>query len=289
MTGSRADVVVIGDALLDVTARPMSPIRSGADVPAEVRISFGGQGANLAIRLARQGVGVELICGLGDDPAAGLLADALRADGVRLRPVAVPATGTVVILLDAAGERTMLSDRAPFSASVDVANIPDAAWIVTSGYLFLEPDAAAFARATAGLDSRRAVVGCAVPADELPSWRSAVAAARSDLLVLNEDEASALEHAADMAGGLVVTARDGVTATIGEIRASTRVEARSGALDTTGAGDAFVAGLLARLLDGTWPPSSEVLRRALTDAAGLANQVVQASGAQAIVAGELRA
>lgn len=75
---------MIGDALLDVMARPAMAIRAGADVPAEIRIACGGQGANLSVRLARQGIGVELICGLGDDPAASLVTDALRAEAIQV-------------------------------------------------------------------------------------------------------------------------------------------------------------------------------------------------------------
>ena len=163
------DVVVIGDALLDVTARPDGRIRSGADVPADVRLTPGGQGANLAVRLARQGASVELVCGLGADSAATLVADALRAEGVRLSPRTVSATGTVVIVLDRAGERTMLSQRTAFGSLVDVERLRTPFWVVISGYLLLEPDASAFAAAIAEVPARRAIVGCAVPASLVAS------------------------------------------------------------------------------------------------------------------------
>ncbi|MDP9133367.1 MAG: PfkB family carbohydrate kinase, partial [Actinomycetota bacterium] len=127
-------VVVVGDAVLDVVARPASPIRPGADVRAHIRVGTGGQGANLAVRLARLGgLSVELVCGLGPDPAAEIVLDALKAEGVTVSPVAVDATGSVVILVDAAGERTMLSQRATFGSAAPARLRHDADWIVVSG------------------------------------------------------------------------------------------------------------------------------------------------------------
>jgi len=280
------DVVVVGDALLDGTARPATPIRPGADVPAEIRIGRGGQGANLAVRLARQGLGVALVCGLGDDPAASLVADALRAEGVRLNPLPVAATGTVVILLDEVGERTMLSHRASFASSAARTRIPPAAWTLLSGYLLLEADAAALARAVGDLASRRVVVGCAVPDDARPAWRLAVEAALPDLLVVNREEARALAPLDELGAGIVVTSADVVTASIGDVVVEVRATTTPPAIDTTGAGDAFAAALVAGLRRDAWPPSAVTLESALVDATRLAAQVAHAPGAQARVPAE---
>ena len=283
-----AEVVVIGDALLDVSARPSAPIPPGADAPAEVRIGFGGQGANLAVRLARSGVGVELVCALGDDPAGSLLADALRAEGVQVEPVRVAATGAVVIFIDEVGERTMLSQRAPFVQLLGGRRLSasGAGWLVLSGYLFLEPAAAALAGMIAALPVRRAVVGCSVPSPSIAAWRRAAAAAQPDLLILNRAEAAALAPADQLSGGIVVTAADRVTASIGAASASIRVPPSPPAADSTGAGDAFAAALVAALLHGAWPPSAATLESALAGAAHLGSQVAGARGAQARVAAE---
>ena len=276
-------VVVVGDALLDVAALRTSALRPGADLPAEVRIGCGGQGANLATRLARQGIGVTLICGLGDDPAGSLLASALRAEGVVLRPVRVNATGSVVILLDEVGERTMLSQRAPFVGGIRVAS---ADWTVLSGYCFLEDHAAELAHRVAGLASRRVVVGCSVPEASRVGWRGAVVAARPDLLVLNHDEAAMLAPIDELSPGIVVTASDVITASMGAAELRVTVPDGSPATDTTGAGDAFAAALIAGLLTGPWPPPRAVLASVVADAALLAGQVARAPGAQAPVAAE---
>ena len=282
-------MVVIGDALLDVTARPDGRIRPGADVPADVRLAPGGQGANLAVRLARQGASVELVCGLGADSAATLVADALRAEGVRLSPRTVSATGTVVIVLDRAGERTMLSRRTAFGSLVDVERLRTPFWVVISGYLLLEPDASAFAAAIAEVPARRAIVGCAVPEPALAAWRSAATTARPHLLILNRDEAGALDSAQGIAAGSVVTGADFVDASIGDVRVRMPVPRAVAAVDTTGAGDAFAASLVASQLHAPWPPSAGRLESALAAAMTLAAEVAQVRGAQARVLAEAAA
>ena len=279
-------VVVIGDALLDVTARPATPVRVGADVPADIRLGCGGQGANLAVRLARQGIEVELICGLGDDAAAFLVTDALRAEGVPVRPVRVGATGSVVIVLDEDGERTMLSQRAPFVAGIDP---PAGSWTVVSGYCFLETDVAAFARRLADLASVRVVVGCTVPESSREDWRAAVAASRPDLLVLNRDEALAMAPTDDLSTGTVVTESDVITCLVDGTRLTIAVPPGPPAIDTTGAGDAFAAALVAGLMAVPWPPPGASLEAAVRMAVILAGQVARAPGAQARVAAEARA
>ncbi len=297
----RPEVVVIGDALLDVTARPATKPRPGADVPAEVRIGPGGQGANLAVRLARRGVEVELVCAVGDDAGGMLLRRELEGEGVGLTAVPADATGTVVILLDERGERTMLSHRVPFAAGAAAA-MPDAvAWMVLSGYLLLEPGGSDLAAALGAQPSHRVLVGCTVPDGMTDRWLRAAAMLHPDLLVLNRDEAFALvpgagdlDEVAEVLGerlgsGIVVTDPSGATARLNGLGGSVRVKAGARAIDTTGAGDAFAAALVAFLLREQWPPSSEALGAALTAASDAASAVANAVGAQARVEGESRA
>jgi len=297
VTASRPAVVVVGDALLDVTARQVMPMRTGADVPAEVRIGCGGQGANLAVRLARRGVAVELVCALGDDSGGTIVRDAMREEGVALSSVGAAATGTVVILLDQ-GERTMLSQRAPFAAAAADAVHAGAGWLLVSGYLLCEPTADDLARALADMPARRALVGCTVPDAARDAWLRAAAALRPDLVIVNRDEASALmpgparaDDLADRLGkrlgcGLVVTDPSGATASLNGVAAAVRGADDGPASDTTGAGDAFAAALVASLIGVRWPPEASALEAALAVAAEAGSAVAHAAGAQAEVAGE---
>ena len=73
MSGPAARFAVVGDALLDVSVRHRAALELGGDVPAEVLIGPGGQGANVAVRLARLGVEVTLVAALGPDRAGEML------------------------------------------------------------------------------------------------------------------------------------------------------------------------------------------------------------------------
>jgi sugar/nucleoside kinase (ribokinase family) len=274
---------VVGDALLDVVVSPSGPMRRGADIPAAIRIGAGGQGANLAVRLARRGISTDLACGLGTDPAGELLRRAIEPEGVRLRPIPVAATGIVGILLDADGERTMLSQRAPFGSALDPQTLPEADWTLVSGYLLLEADAASLARALAARPGRRALVGCTVPDDAAAGWLAAAEALRPDLVIVNRDEAAAV---GPLRAALAVTDAAGASATVGAISVTVPSEPGPAAADTTGAGDAFAAGLVAALARAEWPPERNVLETALGSALQLAAAVARAPGAQARVAGE---
>ena len=287
MTSDRHEILVIGDALLDVSASPKRPMRGGADVPAAIRLAPGGQGANLAVRLARRGLRVRLVCGLAADASGSLVREALRAEGVVVTAVTVPDSGAVVIVLDERGERTMLSQRSAFAAGAAAVVPPDAGWTVVSGYLLLEPDAHELARAVAARSSRRVLLGCAMPDDAAAAdWIFAATAMRPDLLVLNTAEADEIDGGATIATGVVTTSERLVRATIEGVSAESRTAPGQPAIDTTGAGDAFAAALVAALSQEGWPPIASALESALVGATELASAVARTPGAQGRVAGE---
>jgi sugar/nucleoside kinase (ribokinase family) len=280
-----ARVVVIGDALLDVQARHVDPIRWGSDIPAEVRVATGGQGANLAVRLARRGVDVTLVCAVGDDAAGTLVREALGSEGVGLAGAAATTTGIVVVLGGADGERTMLSQRTPFAADAAAQVAAAADWIVVSGYLLLEPTALEMARQLAERPARRAVIGCAVPDPRLDAWREGLSMLRPDILVVNRDELERLELRSPPTA-LAVTERSGASLTIDGQRVEAAVPPGPPAIDTTGSGDAFAGALLASLVDGQWPPEPGQRSVALGVATAAGSAAARVTGAQARIPGE---
>lgn len=293
-------VAVVGDAVLDVTLEPSEPMRPGGDVPATVRAAPGGQGANVAVRLARRGATARLACALGDDAAGRLLRAALEADRVRVDATSTAATGAVAILLGPGGERTMLSHRVPVLPDVDLARLTDGAdWLAISGYALLEDGALDFATRCAAQPPRRAILGCALPQGRLEDWRAAAGAAEADLVILNADEARALAASDDddveaLAGALapelgavvIVTGPRNAAAAGHDVRI-TVAPATDGAaaVDTTGAGDAFAAAVIAGL-GVEWRPDVAALRTAMTVALSIAREVVGVAGAQGRVASE---
>ncbi len=279
-------VVVVGDATLDVHVSPMRPMAAGSDVPAEIRMRPGGQGANLAVRLARQGVAVTLVCVHADDPAAAMVRSALADDGVIVASHSTDATGVIVVIGDASGERSMLSHRAPIPPDVaaTVAGLSPA-WLLVSGYALLQPDASALASGLAAVPARRVLVGCAVADDALDAWRAAARQLSPDLVMANREEATAA-RLDDLGAALAITHATGAEARIGDQHVRVAAPAGPPAIDTTGAGDAFAAAFVASMAGATWPPSRDALQAAVERGLRLASAVVRVPGAQARVAGE---
>lgn len=288
-------MTVIGDALLDVRVAPTIPMRPGADVPAAVDVRPGGQGANIAVRLARRGVRTRLVARLGADAAGDLVRGVLAAEGVEVSDLGAGRSGAVVVILDRDGDRTMLSQRVPLlSGRLDPALAAAASWLVVSGYVLLEPAGLSASGAT----PRRAIAGCSIDSAQAAEWASAAAALQPHLVVLNLEEARVLaasdRQAADLSrvlgdrfGALVVvTHAAGADAVVNAEVVTVGAERTSAAQDTTGAGDAFTAILVAELLDGDWPPSPDGLRRALDGACAVAAAVTRVDGAQGRVPGE---
>lgn len=292
-------VAVVGDALLDVTVAAAEPMRAGGDVPATVRLGPGGQGANVAVRLARRGASARLACALGDDAAGRLLRETLAADGVRLDAAVAAASGAVAILLGADGERTMLSHRVPVLPDVDLPRLSAGAdWLVISGYALLEDGALEFAARCAAQAPRRAILGCSLPAARVSGWRAAVTDARPQLVILNADEARVLANVDDdeveaLAGAValqlgavvIVTGPREASAAGPDIRLTVGVTAGAAAVDSTGAGDAFAAAVIAEL-GVFWPPDGPALRTAMSAALSVAAEVVGVPGAQGAVGAE---
>jgi sugar/nucleoside kinase (ribokinase family) len=297
--------LVVGDAILDVTVAPSRPVRFGGDVSAVIRLGAGGQGANVAVRLARRGEAVTLAAPLADDVAGRLLREALSADGVVLAEMPASRTAVVVALLDAGGERSMLSDRQLIDAARVAAVVGGAEWIHLSAYALLddrEGDALAAVLGGRPEGTRLSLAGGSIsPEPALVSrFLQRLSVLRPDLLVVSREEAASLlggpmrlarEAApalAERAGVVVVTAGSGgsVAARDGALHEVPAPEAGGPTLDSTGAGDAYVAALIAGLVNGPWPPTEEQLRPAMEQGSRSGALVARVVGAQGRIDGE---
>jgi sugar/nucleoside kinase (ribokinase family) len=290
-----AAITVVGDALLDVHVVPAQPLRPGGDVPAEIRLEPGGQGANVVVRLARRRLPVRLVCALGADAAGGLLRERLAADGVEVVSHLAPATGAVVVLLDAVGERTMLSQRMPFAARLRGELLAQTGWLVVSGYLLLEREAGI---SGSGESPRRVLLGCSLDSTEVSGWLDAAADLRPHLAIVNADEAGAISgvdaeppvlarRVAERLDAIaIVTHPGGAAASFDGVPIEIATTTAEPAIDATGAGDAFSAGLIAELAYLPWPPGAGELERAMAVGADLASAVASVPGAQGRVAAE---
>ena len=105
-------LVVLGDLMVDVVTRMSGPLARGSDTPAQVSVEGGGSAANVAAWAASLGSPVALVCRVGDDERGRAAVAGLRAGGVDVHATLDPdrQTGTCVVLVEPGGERTMLPD-----------------------------------------------------------------------------------------------------------------------------------------------------------------------------------
>jgi ribokinase len=225
-------LVVLGDLMVDVVAR--GSLAPGGDAPARITVSGGGSAANVAAWAAALGAPVALVCNVGDDERGRAALAELEGVQVHARIDRERSTGTCVVLVEPGGERTMLSD--PGANDAPLPEIPLGDHLHVVGYALVRDGA----RATALQAIERArAAGMTVSVDPSPLVRAG-AIPPVDLLLPNEREAEGL------AGEMVVKlgARG---ARWGDLHVPAEpVEV----VDTTGAGDAFAAGLLTARLRG---------------------------------------
>ncbi|SDY14302.1 Sugar or nucleoside kinase, ribokinase family [Modestobacter sp. DSM 44400] len=289
-------VVVVGDVATDVVVLLTGTPAPGSDRSASIATRGGGAGANVAAHLAALGTTVLLAGCIGDDAAGTALAGELAAAGVRLALRTVPggATGTIVSLVEPDGQRSMLADRGA-NLALRPADVPPPtpnAHLHLSGYTLLDPGPR-----DAGLAALAAAVaaGCTVSLDPASTgpltaygverWVSDTAAAT--LLMPNAEEARLLTGCADLGDAartlagvhpvvVVSLGAEGALWAAGDELVHAPAHPAT-VVDTTGAGDAFVAGVL-----GAWVVAGGRPDPATALAAGLARAatVVGRAGAR---------
>ncbi|AHI00217.1 sugar kinase [Kutzneria viridogrisea] len=283
-------VIVVGDAALDVVARHHGPIPHGGDVRADVALTVGGAGANTAAWLAACQVDTVLVSRVGDDMAGRQVRAELAAAGVRCELALDPEAPTccVVVLVDTDAQRSMLSDRGANQrlqgTDLSTRVLEHAQHLHLSGYVLLDP-----ASRQAGLDVLDAARRCGLTTSVDPQAAAHITGefladiAGVDLLLPNADELRALTGSSDPSSASELLGKVGAVAVTSGPHGATWVD-RTGCwtvpgepaecVDTTGAGDAFDAGLLAAWLRGL--PPVEVLRSGVRAGA----QAVSRVGAQ---------
>jgi len=271
------DIVCLGEALIDFVA-----LETGVSVAEASGFlkAPGGAPANVAVGAARLGLRAAFLGKVGDDPFGHCLRDTLATNGVDTRGMRFSSsarTALAFVSLQSNGERDFSFYRNPAADALYRADEVDVETIASSkvlhfGSISLIEQPTRSATRHAVLEARRA--GCIVSYD--PNWRpplwpdeeTAVRRMRQplplvDVLKASEEEAclltgeaspeAAIEHLAALAKRATV-----VTVTLGSGGAMWRHRSGKGghvrgfaveAIDTTGAGDGFVAGLLAHLTE----------------------------------------
>lgn len=288
--------LVIGEALVDIVET--------ADGAREL---VGGSPANVAVGLARQGHAATLLTRIGRDDRGERVAAHVTASGAELADASwtAAATSTAHARLQADGSAEYVFD---IDWSIGAAEAGEAGLVHTGSIaLFLEPGG------TAVLEALRAAAGRALVTVD-PNVRPALvgahagalarfeeAAAVADLVKLSDEDAAWLYPRLDAEGVLRAIAAHGPRIVVmtrggdGAIGLGPGGVASVDALavdvvDTIGAGDAYMASLVASALDEPELFSSEaVFRAALRRAAVAAGLTVARAGANPPTRAELEA
>ena len=242
---STPTICAIGDLNLDVVVLPRAPLAPDGDTPATIRLSAGGQAANVAAWAGALGGRGRLVCARGTDAAAQIAAASLERLGVQIRgPLLAGGGGVVVSTREPDGGRTMATDHGVAGELAPDALEPE--WISTadvlhvSGYSLLREPAAQAVLAAARLARRVTLDLASAPDIERFGRERFTELARRlspEIVFANEAERAAV---GDLEAGWVIKLGAG-----GAIFPEGRVPAQTAdAVDTTGAGDALAAGYL---------------------------------------------
>jgi len=257
--------VVVGDVIEDILVRPHSDIRLDTDTPSSIRVSFGGSAANFACWLAAEKMPVELIARIGRLDQSRIEAD-LKSHGVtpNLQLDDKLPTGSIVVLVQGQ-QRSFLTDRGA-NASLETKQISDFGDVLyLSGYsLFGSIAATEFADLTSRAKSTGSLVvldpGSAGFINDFGVGKFLQATSGVDLITPSLEEGRILtgEDRPEVIAAALAERYPMVALTLGESGAVIaqgsevhRVEpVRADLVDATGAGDAFAAGLVAKLMTG---------------------------------------
>lgn len=266
-------VCVVGSINLDTAYTVAALPRPGETVlAASTRSTPGGTGANQAVAAARAGAAVQFVGAVGEDPAAERLREHLRANGVGTDGlVTLPgASGAAVILVDAAGENTIVV--APGVNTQLALDSAEARAVVANCDVLLLQLEISVATATAAARAARAA-GATVLVNASPAGGDrgelATLASTTDVVVVNAAEAEQWEWPVSHQ---VITLGARGARHISEDGDTTVPSPAVHAVDTSGAGDVF-AGVLAA---GWTTGRRDALRRAC--AAGALATLVPGAG-----------
>ncbi|GAA4697381.1 ribokinase [Promicromonospora umidemergens] len=270
-------IVVVGSMNADLSVRASRlPLPGETVIGSDIDVRPGGKSSNQAAAAARLGATVAMVGAVGDDQYAKILLDSAAAAGVGISDVVTlpgAATGTAMIVVDAAAENTIVVSPGA-NDQLRPEDLPERLVSDASVLcLALEtPIETVLRAAEIAEEAGTTVVLNLSPYREVPPELLRA----TTVLVVNEHELACLSGASeDVVDGEVaqrVLAAIGITNAVVTLGADGALVVTPGgvthlaaprveAVDTTGSGDAFTGALATGLAEG----------RSLTDAARLGN------------------
>lgn len=245
-------LVVIGDLISDVVVLGANALQRGTDNTVAIAQTRGGSAANVAAAAASDGP-TRFIGSIGTDAAGTALVQDLESRGVEVRVQRRGRTGSIVVLVDDDGERTMLTDRA---AAADLGPI-NAAWLADASLIHAplygltdEGSRSSIVAACEATDTPVSLDLSSVATMHLlgqEQLQSIIDALSPAIVFANEDEAALADELGLVmpkdAIYLVKHGADPVEVRVADAAQYFAVPPVT-VVDTTGAGDAFAAGFL---------------------------------------------
>lgn len=243
-------ITVVGSVNLDLVATGATLPRPGETVTgATLARHPGGKGANQALAARRLGAEVRFVGRVGADAMADEALALLSHDGVDLsdcHPDATAPTGVALIAVAADGENLIV-----VAPGANARFMPDALPPARAEALICQLELPIETVAKAVADARGFVCINLAPSCDVP----AAMLERADLIIVNEGEAAFYGERLQAAKGWVAITLGARGATLlrgGAIVAEAAPPPVT-AVDSTGAGDAFVGALTVAFLEGQAP------------------------------------
>lgn len=310
------DVACFGELLWDFFEAEARPDK--APIARLFRRELGGASANVAVVLARLGVAVSAVGGVGKDELGAALEASLAAEGVDTSHVVALDAPTGITFVTGRAARPSFSPYRAGTADMSfgeehvTAAVAKVRWAVVSSTSMLPELRAGTEKFLAALDKAKgnlvvdlnarahlwSDVGALKSAcAELAGRAAVVKASEADLeAIAGKRGVSWLEQNAKNATWVLTRGENGVAA-VGAHGQATAKTKRVRVIDATGAGDAFTAGVVAVLLRAGVKPQAagwkdpKLWTRAMEVGHQLGAKAVTATGATAGIVGidELRA
>lgn len=302
-------VVVIGAAVVDVLMKSRSlKVVKGHEVPGgiamcemiggkmeaeESLVTSGGGGTNVAVGIHRLGEAVKMISRIGSDDLAEVMQKQLKKEGIDLSMLQTGQgqTGLSIVLVSSDGERSIVTHRAESglidSREIDWSELKKADWIQVSslgGEITFWEDLVSFANDNGiriginpgkkELDEKERLIRL-IPKVDLFNVNRMEA---SQMLDMNyDDEKEMIKKLVDLGARMLVV-------TDGKRGASLVTNRRWLKMDTfdvkpvddTGAGDAFVSGVVVGILQERAP--EEVLKMGLANGSSQVTKIGAKAG-----------
>lgn len=268
------DVICIGMALADVIIRGFNPtpVSASGYIAESASLNPGGEAVNEAVAAAKLGLKTGICCALGNDAAGEMVLNELRKHGVDTRIVArTPATPVTAMFVREDGSRQSITNQAHrynFHPEMELSLLSGARALIL-GSLFRAPfdDPDVIHAVVSGAKGGGQLV---VADTKIPNFRFLALEDIRDSLALidyitpNEDEARHFtgkdepEEMADVfldygvRNAVIKLGSKGCLLKNRELSLRLPAE-RVRAVDATGAGDNFAAGLVSEILRGSAP------------------------------------